>query len=112
MWAKVESGNVVDLYPSPRKLTIDNIQYDKNIFNMWTTAELEAKGIYLVVEDNTNLKDEKFYTNTNVSYAFDSVQVTASYGSATAKSMADVLFTAEDEAAIPSQVEGTVKHRV
>ena len=55
MWAKVESGSVVDLYPFPKKLTINNIQYDKNIFSMWTSAELEAKGIYQVVEDNTNL---------------------------------------------------------
>ena len=109
MWAKVESGSIVELYPFPRKLTIDNIQYDKNIFNMWTTSELEAKGIYLVVEDNTNLKDEKFYTNTNVSYAFGSGEVTASYGSATAKSMTDVLYTAEDETANPAHVEGTVK---
>jgi len=109
MWAKVESGNVVDLYPFPKKLTIDNIQYDKNIFNMWTTAELEAKGIYQVVEDNSNLKDTNYYVNTNVSYTFSSGTVTAAYGSATAKSMTDVLFTAEDETAIPSQVEGTMK---
>ena len=119
MWAKVESGSVVDLYPFPKKLTIDNIQYDRNIFNMWTSAELKAKGIYQVVEDNTNLKDTNYYVNTNVSYAFQSNVtinsksytnvVVASYGSSTAKSMTDVLFTAEDETAIPSQVEGTIK---
>ena len=109
MWAKVESGSIVDLYAFPKKLTLDNIQYDKNIFSMWTSAELEAKGIYQVVEDNSNIKDTNYYVNTNVSYTFSSGTVTAAYGSATAKSMTDVLFTAEDEAAIPSQVEGTIK---
>ena len=109
MWAKVESGSITELYPFPKKLTLDNIQYDKNIFSMWTTAELEAKGIYQVVEDNSNLKDKEFYTNTNITYTFSSGTVTAAYGSATARSMTDTLFTAEDEAAIPSQVEGTAK---
>ena len=119
MWAKVESGSVVDLYPFPRKLTINNIQYDKNIFSMWTEAELNAVSIHKIIEDNTNLKDTNYYVNTNISYAFQSNVtinsksytnvVVASYGSSTAKSMADVLFTAEDETAIPSQVEGTIK---
>tara|TARA_B110001450_G_scaffold220701_1_gene216317 strand:- start:107 stop:703 length:597 start_codon:yes stop_codon:yes gene_type:complete len=119
MWAKVESGSVVDLYPFPKKLTINNIQYDKNIFSMWTEAELNAVSIHKIIEDNTNLKDTNYYVNTNISYAFQSNVtinsksytnvVVASYGSATAKSMTDVLFTAEDEAAIPSQVEGTIK---
>lgn len=119
MWAKVESGSVVDLYPFPRKLTINNIQYDKNIFSMWTEAELNAVSIHKIIEDNTNLKDTNYYVNTNISYAFQSNVtinsksytnvVVALYGSATAKSMTDVLFTAEDETAIPSQVEGTIK---
>ena len=119
MWAKVESGSVVDLYAFPRKLTINNIQYDKNIFSMWTEAELNAVSIHKIIEDNTNLKDTNYYVNTNISYAFQSNVtinsksytnvVVALYGSATAKSMTDVLFTAEDETAIPSQVEGTIK---
>ncbi len=110
MWAKVESGSVIEIYPSPKKLTIDNIQYDKNIFSIWTAAELQAKGIYQVVEDNSNLKDKEFYTNTNITYAVSGSNVVGSYGTATPRSMTDTLFTAEDEAAIPSQVEGTIKN--
>ena len=50
-----------------------------------------------MVWDNTNKKDEEWYNNTNASYAFAGGVVTASYGSATAKPHADILFTAQDE---------------
>ena len=110
MWAKVESGSVTEIYTSPKRLTIGDTQYPSNIFQLWEAAELRAIGIYPIVEDNSNLKDKEFYTNTNVTYAVSDGNVVASYGTATAKSMTDVLFTAEDEAAIPSQVEGTIKN--
>ena len=57
---------------------------------------LEAKGIYEVVFDNTNLKDEQWYINTNQSYAFANDTVTASYGTATPKAHADTLWTQQD----------------
>jgi hypothetical protein len=43
--------------------------------------------------DATNQKDEAYYINTNVSYAYSSGTVTGSYGTATAKPLDDVLFT-------------------
>ena len=46
---------------------------------------------------NSNKKDEKWYINTNQSYAFGSGKVTGSYGTATAKAHADTLLTAQDE---------------
>jgi hypothetical protein len=42
---------------------------------------------------STNRKDEKFYINTNITYAFGSGKVTGSYGTATAKAIADSLYT-------------------
>ena len=42
-------------------------------------------------------KYEKWYINTNESYAFGSGKVTRSWGTATAKAHADSLFTAQDE---------------
>ena len=111
MWAKVESGSVTEIYTSPKRLTIGDTQYPSNIFQLWEAAELRAIGIYPIVEDNSNLKDKEFYTNTNVTYAVSDGNVVASYGTATAKSMTDVLFTAEDEAADSNHVEGTVKNR-
>ena len=64
---------------------------------MWTSAELEALKIYEVVVDNTNFKNQEYYINTNQTFAFASGTVTASYGTATAKAIADTLFTAQDE---------------
>ena len=53
-------------------------------------------GIYTVEIDETNRKDETFYINTDISYAFGSGKVTGSYGTATAKAIADVNEVDED----------------
>ena len=99
MWALVESGSVSKVYTRPKQLTLGGVQYPSNIFMLWSTAELNAIKIYDVVQDNTNKKDPEYYTNTNVSYAFQSSVtinsidytnvVVASYGTATAKDLAD-----------------------
>ena len=111
MWALVESNNVTQVYTRPKALTIGDVNYPSNIFTMWTSSELEAIGIYAVVIDNTNLKDGKYYINTNQSFNFASGTVTASYGTATAKPLDDVLWTAEEETAdeTGTVVEGEVK---
>ena len=95
MFALVESESVTKTISGNRGVTIGDIQYPQNIFTLWSAAEKEAIGVYEVVWDNTNKKDEAYYNNTNVSYAFAEGVVTASYGSATAKSLADV--TDEDD---------------
>ena len=97
MWALVESGSVTKVYTRPRPLTIGDVSYPSNIFTMWTSSELEALGIYEVVIDNTNFKDQEYYINTNQTFAFAGGTVTASYGTATAIAIADTLFTAQDE---------------
>ena len=97
MYAIVTDGSISKYINHPKRLVLNDVQYSSKIFSLWSTAELEAKGIYEVVFDNTNLKDEQWYINTNQSFAFASGTVTASYGSATAKAHADTLFTAQDE---------------
>jgi hypothetical protein len=97
MWALVESGSVSKIYTRPTQIKINDINYPSNIFMLWSSSELKAIGIYEVVIDNTNLKDSKYYINTNQSFNFASDTVTASYGTATAKPLDDVLFTAQDE---------------
>jgi len=97
MYAIVTDGSISKIINHPKRLVLNDVQYSSKIFSLWSTAELEAKGIYEVVFDNTNLKDEKWYINTNQSFAFANDTVTASYGSATAKAHADTLFTAQDE---------------
>jgi len=99
MWALVESGSVSKVYTRPKQLTIGDVQYPKNIFSLWTKAELETLDIYDVVSDNTNLKDLDYYKNTDQTFAFQSSVtinsidytnvVVASYGTATAKPLAD-----------------------
>jgi len=98
MFALVEDGSITKYYSGNRGITLGSNQYPKAIFTLWTKSEREAIGIYEVEFDNTNKKDEAWYINTNVSYAFAGGKVTASYGSATAKAHADTLFTAQDEA--------------
>lgn len=97
MWALVESGSVTKVYTRPRSLTIGDVSYPSNIFTMWSKSELEALGIYSVEFDNTNLKDQAYYINTDQTFAFGSGKVTASYGSATAQLIADTLYTAQNE---------------
>jgi hypothetical protein len=97
MFALVESGSITKMLNGRRGITIGDIQHPQQIFTLWTEAERNAIGIYTVEYDDSNKKDEKWYVNTNQSYAFADNKVTASYGSATAKKHADTLFTAQDE---------------
>ena len=98
MWALIEDGSITKHLRGNRGITIGDIQYSRNIFSFrWSNEEREAIGIYEIVFNNTNKKDEAYYINTNQSFAFADGVVTASYGSATAKAHADTLFTEDDE---------------
>ena len=99
MWARLESNTIVEILTRPKALNIGGTQYPSNIFSMWTDAELAVIGIVPVTMDNTNLKDKEYYINTDVTYAYDTETgvATASYGTATAKPIADTLYTAQDE---------------
>jgi hypothetical protein len=108
MWALVESDNVTQVYTRPKGLTIGEVNYPSNIFMLWTSSELEAIGIYEIVIDNSNFKNQEYYINTNQSFDFADGVVTASYGTATAKPLDDILFTAQDETD-ELGVEGEVK---
>ena len=96
MYALITDGSITKYFSGNQGITLGDIQYPKQIFTLWTKSEREAIGIYEVVWDNTNKKDEQWYINTNVSYAFGSGKVTASYGSATAKAHADTTWTQAD----------------
>ena len=114
MWGLVESGSITKIINRPKAMVINNVRHSKNIFELWSKAELEAIGIYEVEFDNTNKKDEQWYINTNQSFAFAGGKITASYGSATAKAHADTLYTEQDKTddKIPADKDvGDVKHR-
>jgi len=93
MWALIEDGSITKTINNPRGMVIGDTRHSRKIFELWSKSELEAIGIYEVVFNNTNKKDEAYYINTNQSFAFADGVVTASYGSATAKAHADTTWT-------------------
>jgi len=97
MFALVESGSITKYLSGNKGITLNDLQYPRAIYTLWTEAERNAIGIYSIVYDDTNKKDERWYINTNQSYAFANNKVTATYGTATAMAHADTTFTAEDE---------------
>jgi hypothetical protein len=109
MFALVENDAFVRIVNSNKGIELNGNQYPKTIFTLWSNAEREAIGIYEVVMDTTNKKDENYYINTDVSYAYSSGTVTGSYGTATAKPLDDILW-ADGDLNMPSDVSvGDVK---
>ena len=93
MFAIVESGSITSMPSGNKGITIGDNQYPATIFKLWTEAERNAIGVYTVEIDNTNKKDEEYYINTNITYAFGSGKVTGTYGTATAKPIEDIKWT-------------------
>ena len=89
MFAVVTDGSITSFPKGNKGIKIGDNQYPAAIYTLWTEAERNAIGIYTVEIDNTNKKDEAWYNNTNQSYAFGSGKVTATYGTATARAIAD-----------------------
>jgi hypothetical protein len=90
MWALVEDSKISKVYNKPTQLTIGDIKYPSNIHNLWSEAQLKAIGVYIVIEDNSNFKNPIYYANTEQSLAFADNKVTATYGTATARNLADL----------------------
>ena len=114
MYALVEDNNITQIITNPKTMVIGDVRYPAKIFQLWSQSELNAIGIYEVITDSTNFKDEKWYINTNESYAFADNQVTRSWGTATPKAHADSLWTQQDsdDGDLPSDKEvGDVKTR-
>ena len=97
MFALVESGSITKFFSGNQGITIGDNQYSKQIFTLWTKSEREAIGIYEVEINTSKRKDEQWYINTNVTYAFGGGKVTGSYGDSTAKAHADTLWTSQDK---------------
>ena len=97
MFALVEDGKITQMPKGNKGITIGDNQYPASIYTLWTEAERNAIGIYTVEIDETNKKDEEWYINTNITYAFGSGKVTGTYGTATARAIADTLWTEDDK---------------
>ena len=97
MFALVESGSITQMPKGNKGITLNNVQYPPSIYTLWSESERNAIGIYTVEIDETNKKDEAWYINTNITYAFSGGKVKGTYGSATAKKIADTLWTSQDK---------------
>ena len=89
MFALVESGSITQMPKGNKGIQIGDVKYPAAIYTLWSEAERNAIGIYTVEIDNTNKKNEEWYINTNQTYTFSGGKVKATYGTATAKAIAD-----------------------
>jgi len=113
MYALVESGSITSFPKGNRGIKIGDYNYPPAVFTLWSESERNAIGVYTVEIDNTNKKDEAWYINTDISYAFGSGKVTGTYGTATAKAHADTKWTQKeiDDGEAPSGADtNTVKN--
>ena len=101
MFAVVESGKITSMPRGNKGIKIGDNQYPASIFTLWSESERNAIGVYTIEIDDTNKKNDQWYTNTNQTIAYDSSanKVKATYGTATAKLHADTLYTSDDKAA-------------
>ena len=90
MWALVESNSITKTFNRPKGFTLGDIQYPASIFTLWSTAEKEAIGIYEIIMNDSNLKDQAYYINGAESITWESNTVTKSFATATAKALNDV----------------------
>ena len=97
MFALVEDGKITQMPKGNIGIQIGDVKYPSQIYTLWSEAERNAIGIYTVEIDNTNKKDEEWYINTNITYAFSGGKVKGTYGTATAKKIADTLWTEQDK---------------
>ena len=98
MFAIVESGSITSMPRGNKGVEINGIKHSADIFtSKWTESERNAIGVYTVEIDETNKKDEAWYINTNMTYEFSDGKVKGTYGTATAKPHADILYTNTDK---------------
>jgi hypothetical protein len=97
MFALVESGSITKMMNGNKGITIGDNQYPASFFtSVYSEAERNAVGVYTIEIDETNKKDEEYYINTNQTYTFSGGKVKATYGTATAKPIADTKWTQKE----------------
>ena len=96
MYAIVENNEVKKIITNPKSIVIGDVRYPAKIFQLWSASELNAIGIYEVITDSSNYKDEAYYINTNEEYNFANHQATKSWGTATPKRLNDENAVDED----------------
>ena len=90
MWGLVQDGSITKIINKPKGMVIGDTRHSRKIFELWSEEELNNVGLYSVIFDNSNKRDEEYYNNTDQSFTFAGGVVTASYGTATPKELEDV----------------------
>ena len=96
MYAIVENNEVKKIITNPKSIVIGDVRYPAKIFQLWSALELNNIGIYEVITDSSNFKDQEYYNNTDEEYNFADGQVTRSWGTATPKQIEDINATDEN----------------
>ena len=89
MYALVKDNSISKIITNPKAMVIGDVRYPAKIFQLWSESELNAIGIFQVITDSTNKKDEAYYINTNEQFDYANNQVTRSWGTATPKRLED-----------------------
>ena len=96
MYALVKDNSISKIITNPKSMIIGDVRYPAKIFQLWSALELNNIGIYEVITDSSNFKDQKYYNNTDEEYNFADGQVTRSWGIATPKQLDDKNATDEN----------------
>ena len=96
MYALVEDNQITKIIHNPKAMIINDVQYPAKIFELWSEAELNGIGIYEVITDLSNKKDEAYFINTNEEYNYANNKVTRLWGTATPKRLEDENAIDED----------------
>ena len=96
MYAIVEDNKIKQIITNPKSIIVGDVRYPAKIFQLWSKSELNNIGIYEVITDSTNFKDQAYYNNTNEEYNYADNQVTRSWGTATPKRLEDEDAVDED----------------
>ena len=76
MFAIVESGSITSYTKGNRGVQIGSVKHSADIFtSKWTESERNAIGVYTIEIDESNKKNEKWYINTDITYAFSGGKV-------------------------------------
>ena len=97
MYAIVENNEITKIITNSKSMIIGDVRYPAKIFSVWSASELNAIGIYEVITDFTNKKDEEYYINTNEEYNYADQKVTRSWGTAKPKRINDENAVDDDD---------------
>ena len=93
MWSQVSGGQVLRVLAHPIPLVIGDTQYPKNIFTLWSKAELKAVGLMPYREVPV---DTKYHYSGTVSYEIKDDEVVGSYASQSDKEYAPLKLSMLD----------------